>query len=251
MIGAHTIMVWSATQGVTALSSGEAELYSMVKGSANTLGLMSLAADLGMALNGVVHSDASAAIGIVNRTGVGRLRHVRVQYLWLQDTVRDGALKVKKVKGEENPADLMTKHVSAELIRRHCNCLGYEQQTDRAKSAPKLDMLEMSGSKGDHVNVWLRSEVNNLSVENDSGDWLKCGERVSRVHSKPRIELFTPMRIAGAPPAKALTPIRITEGRFKSGKEFRKVDTWTARATAHESMPAPWTGKTTFVLRSE
>ena len=199
---------------------------------------------------GVVHGDVSAAIGIVNRTGVGRLRHVRVQYLWLQDTVRNGALRVKKVKGDENPADLMTKHVSAELIKRHCQCLGFEQLTDRAKSAPKLDMLEMLRKDGDHVDEWLKPVLNNLSVENISGDWLKVGDRVSRVHRNPRMELFTPMRVAGAPPAKALTPIRITEGKFKSGEKFRKIDTWTARATAHEVMRAPWTGTTTFVLRS-
>ena len=58
------------------------------------------------------------------------------------------------------------------------------------------------------------------------------------------------MRVAGATPAKALTPIRITEGRFIDGEEFKRVDTWTARATAHLVMRAPWTGKTTFVLRT-
>ncbi len=52
MIGKHTIMTWSTTQGVTALSSGEAELYAMVKGSAITLGLISLAHDFGLVLHG-------------------------------------------------------------------------------------------------------------------------------------------------------------------------------------------------------
>jgi hypothetical protein len=101
MLGAHTVMTWSATQAVVALSSGEAELYALTKGAANTLGMMSLGADLGMIFHGHVRSDASAAIGMVNRTGAGKLRHVRVQYLWIQDMVRCGDLALSKVPGEE------------------------------------------------------------------------------------------------------------------------------------------------------
>ena len=46
-IGAHCIKAWASTQTTIALSSGEAELYAMVKGAAQTLGLMALAQDLG------------------------------------------------------------------------------------------------------------------------------------------------------------------------------------------------------------
>ena len=35
--------------------------------------------------NGRVHTDASATIGIISRQGLGRLRHINVQYLWLQE----------------------------------------------------------------------------------------------------------------------------------------------------------------------
>ena len=84
MIGEHLISSWSTTQAIVALSSGEAELYAMVKGATRALGIMSLAADFGDAVDGLVKTDANAAIGIVNRTGVGKLRHVRVQYLWLK-----------------------------------------------------------------------------------------------------------------------------------------------------------------------
>ena len=42
---------------------------------------------------------------------------------------------------------------------------------------------------------------------------------------KPRCELFTPLRVAGAPPAKSFTPSRVTEGRFvDTGESFRRVD---------------------------
>ncbi len=68
--GWHTIKTWSATQTVVALSSGEAELYSLTKGAAQTLGLIAMARDLGIEAGGMLHTDASAALGIVPR-GIG------------------------------------------------------------------------------------------------------------------------------------------------------------------------------------
>ena len=67
-----------------ALSSAEAELYALTKGAAQALGLMTLLADLGVEVQAAVHTDASAAIGIVRRSGFGKLRHLNVRYLWLQ-----------------------------------------------------------------------------------------------------------------------------------------------------------------------
>ena len=32
-----------------------------------------------------VHSDASAALGIVRRSGLGKVRHLHVQELWVQE----------------------------------------------------------------------------------------------------------------------------------------------------------------------
>ena len=69
------------------MSSGEAELYSLTKGASQTLGLMSLARDFGLELGGQLHTDANATLGIIQREGLGKLRHVNVQYLWIQDRI--------------------------------------------------------------------------------------------------------------------------------------------------------------------
>jgi hypothetical protein len=159
--GRHLLMAWSATQGVVALSSGEAELYAMVKGAANTLGLISLLNDFGRKVDGKISCDASAAIGMVNRTGVGKLRHVRVQYLWLQGKVRGRELEVAKVRGDDNPADLLTKNVGAELIARHCKAIGVERLNTRAESAPQLTMAQTIDVEGeeDKVRTQIRKKV--------------------------------------------------------------------------------------------
>ena len=50
-------------------------------------------------------SDASAAIAIASRGGLGKLRHIEVCQLWLQEKVRSGVVKVVKVGTDENIAD--------------------------------------------------------------------------------------------------------------------------------------------------
>ena len=67
--GVHLLKSWSTNQQIVALSSGEAELYAQTKGAAQTLGMISMAADFGEKLDGTVYSDSSAALGIVTRSG--------------------------------------------------------------------------------------------------------------------------------------------------------------------------------------
>ena len=80
---------WSTTQAVIALSSGEAELYGIVKGASAALGFRSVALDLGFNLGTEVFSDSAAARGICNRSGLGKVRHVDVQELWVQEARKD------------------------------------------------------------------------------------------------------------------------------------------------------------------
>ena len=68
--------MWWKTQAVVALSSAEAELYGLVRASAETMGLISLYKDFGTHVNGVVLGDASAALAIVVRRCQGKLMHL-------------------------------------------------------------------------------------------------------------------------------------------------------------------------------
>ena len=83
------LKVWSTTQTVIAMSSGEAEYYAAVKGGAEGLAMQSMAKDLGIDLKIRVHTDSSACRGICGRTGVGNVRHMAVPLLWLQGAVRE------------------------------------------------------------------------------------------------------------------------------------------------------------------
>ena len=78
-------------------------------GAASVLGLAALLQDLGYNVRGEVWGDASAALGIINRKGLGKTRHIETGLLWIQQTAADQRLKYHKVLGKENPADLYTK----------------------------------------------------------------------------------------------------------------------------------------------
>ena len=51
-----------------------------------------------------VYSDATAAIGICRRKGLGKVRHLDCTDLWVQESARAGRFAIHKVDGEVNPA---------------------------------------------------------------------------------------------------------------------------------------------------
>ena len=115
----NVIKTWSSTQAVVALSSGEAEYYGLVKSGAQSLGMKAVLQDLGIHIDIVLKTDASAAKGIGSRKGLGKVRHLEVSQLWLQDKVARKDLEVEKVEGKKNRADALTKHVPREGLEQH------------------------------------------------------------------------------------------------------------------------------------
>ena len=86
-----------------------------------------------------IEVDASAANGIAMRKGLGKVRHIDVNLLWLQDKVREGVLNVRKICGKDNVADMLTKYVSGADIKRLCDMVGIDIGKDRHPLAPKTD----------------------------------------------------------------------------------------------------------------
>jgi hypothetical protein len=118
-LGSHTVKTWSTTQAVIALSSGEAEYYGLVKGGGVAIGAKNMLRDLGVSVNIELKTDASAAKGIASRRGTGKVRHIEVQQLWLQEKVANGDIVVQNVNGEDNQSDALTKPVDGSHIDRH------------------------------------------------------------------------------------------------------------------------------------
>merc|ERR1712024_338676 len=89
--------------------------------------------------------DASAAIGIVQRVGVGEVRHIDVGMLWVQQKQREGEIEVQKVGTKTNPADVFTKHVPGEVVWRHLTAIGFESREGRSEAAVELVKVESGG----------------------------------------------------------------------------------------------------------
>ena len=137
MMGKHTIRHWSRTQTTIALSSGEAELSGIGSGIAEALGFQSLARDMGWTYEINVHSDATAALGIARRRGLGKVRHLDVTDLWIQEKVRAKAVTLHKIDGSKNPADVLTKYVDHATMSRALDFLSLRRLDGRAALAPK------------------------------------------------------------------------------------------------------------------
>ena len=53
-----------------------------------------------------------------SRTGVEKTRHIQVRWLWIQEAIRDKVVRLKKVEGTENEADMGTKDLDGPTHQR-------------------------------------------------------------------------------------------------------------------------------------
>ena len=87
----------------------------------------------------VIKSDAVAAIGMVKRQGLGRIRHLAVADLWIQQKSKEGAVHYMKLDGSKNTSDILTKPVEAEILERHMRSLGFEFRGGRHALTPDFN----------------------------------------------------------------------------------------------------------------
>ena len=200
LIGQHLIKSWSSTQPVIALSSAEAELYALVKGATQAVGLASMLQDLDVDTHTKIYIDSSAAFCITHRAGLGKTRHIQTQYLWVQDKVQDKSLGVSKVHTQDNPADILTKHLKEDTMNEHIARIRARLHDVRSSSALKLNRLT--------ADRW----------QNTPSQWI-------RIHNTPRRTLFTPMQVSGGPmPSGEVGKQRVTYGVHEDGETFTIKD---------------------------
>jgi hypothetical protein len=122
-VGQHVLKTWSTTQSTIATSSGEAELIAMHDGASRAMGLQTVMFEVGLTpkLSMLrVYTDSTVAKSFVATRGLGKMRHLEVKLLWLQEAVQKGRLSVGKVKGTANIADALTKYHSASKLSELC-----------------------------------------------------------------------------------------------------------------------------------
>ena len=129
-LGSHLLKQWSKTQAGISLSSGEAELYAIVKGSCEGIGMQRILQEFGVKCSLTVATDSAAARGTVMRSGAGRLKHVALNSLWVQEQAAIGRITYEKIPRSDNVADLLTHHWSHMEGQRHIENMHVSVESD-------------------------------------------------------------------------------------------------------------------------
>ena len=105
-----------AKQSLVALSSGEAEFYGIVRAVATSKQTSQILEQIGMQSEVTIASDSSAARGICTRTGSGKVRHLLIKELWIQESYRKKEFQLVSVDTLLNWADIGTKAHTSERL---------------------------------------------------------------------------------------------------------------------------------------
>ena len=105
-LGGMAIKHWSSTQSTQALSVGEAEYTALVKAATEALGMQALPRDIGWELRIEIFVDSTTAKSIANRSGVGKVRRLETNILWVQEALKNKRVALKKVCGLTNPSNI-------------------------------------------------------------------------------------------------------------------------------------------------
>ena len=142
------LCLYAAVHGQTihAQSSGEAEFYGGVSGISSALGAKHAMEFLGISTKIEVRLDSSSARGILNRQGVGKIRHLAVKALWCQDIVRQGLITIKPVPGVKNIADIGTKALTISRLDELASMMGVMSKADAMRTGDEQ-------SRNDDINI--------------------------------------------------------------------------------------------------
>jgi hypothetical protein len=118
MMGTSCLRFYTKGQAVVSLSSGESEFYALVSGLSNLLGDYSLAKDFGHVFRLGVKQDASASIAMGSRRGLGKAKHIDTCFLWVQQYLASGQVRLSKVSTQDMSADCLTKPLASASLER-------------------------------------------------------------------------------------------------------------------------------------
>ena len=90
---------------------------------------------MGLPVRAVIQSDSSAARGMASRIGCGKIRHLQIRDLWIQERVRSGDLLLENALTADNTSDLGTKHIDAKRIEKLVGLAGMRFRVGEAGQA--------------------------------------------------------------------------------------------------------------------
>ena len=118
----------SSSNSVVALSSAESELYAIGAGAQEGLHIANFIKEATTTkVNIRIHTDSTSGKSIATRIGSSKkAKHIDLKYLFIQQLVQSGVLSIHKISTRDNPADILTKYVSAEVLNKHLYMAGIQ-----------------------------------------------------------------------------------------------------------------------------
>lgn len=109
LAGGCLLFSYARSLQMICLSSGEAEFNGGVAACSEGIFLKEIFEFIGIPMGMDVYLDSSAARGVFQRQGVGRIRHLEVKGLWVQQALQRKMFALHAVKSADNLADFGTK----------------------------------------------------------------------------------------------------------------------------------------------
>ena len=129
----------AANNSSLSLSTAEAELIACEKGSTELMGMSSTEEDFGAKEEMSLKVDATACHAIVSRTGVGRVRHLDVRRLWIQEKAQKGIIRYMRVSRIGHVVDSFTKAATNPEMEAALKKLNPSRPRGRPAAAPQLN----------------------------------------------------------------------------------------------------------------
>ena len=113
-----------------------------MRASTEGLGIATLLGEFGvMGATDTIGIGATAAMGMVQRVGLNKVRHVEVDIIWIQEQQARKLLPLRKNPGPQNPPDLCTKNVPVTLVDQYLRQLAVHIADGRAAVAQQLPVV--------------------------------------------------------------------------------------------------------------
>ena len=122
--GNATLTACSRTQQTVSLSSAEAELYALTTGMAEGMVTKHLLKELGYEVTLGNHVDSHSAKAWASKRGLGRMKHVMLKYMFVQDVVEKKLTNLAYINTKQNNAELMTKCHTSRAHKKACAMMG-------------------------------------------------------------------------------------------------------------------------------
>ena len=73
----------------------------------------------------LLHSDSQSAIHLAKNPAFHtRMKHIHLKYHFVRSLIQDGLLTLQKIRGTNNPADMLTKPMVIQKLRHCCAYVG-------------------------------------------------------------------------------------------------------------------------------